>query len=359
MTIQWNERTFLITLDPLQVTSTQLCGAISSTNARFVPHTDRKWGPEPQCAEWNVSKPSIHDESPKPAIPHSPNMDKASPSDVVHQIQLSIEGMTCASCVAKVEKALRALPNVREATVSLLQSKADICSVDANTNLLIKTVNALGYKTGLLSEVEKDLEADAAMGQSEILFGVEGMTCASCVSKVEHAVESTLPGIIQVNVNLATLQASVKYDSTKTGARHIKSCIEDLGYTVTILGSQGTARYDQLQAIRLKEQRQLKTALAISAVFALPVFLISMVLPHISSSIKHGLNTKIWSLNFKGVLDMAINNARPIWSRQSILHQGVSKSSTWICKHGCSRGYGHIRRLLLFTVFSLLFSPCP
>ena len=106
---------------------------------------------------------------------------------------LPIEGMTCASCVSRVETALQKVPGVAEASVNLATEAASVRS-------------ALG--TGLADIRAAVEKAGYTVGESNLTLAIEGMTCASCVSRVEKALLGA-PGVVRAEVNLATESASV------------------------------------------------------------------------------------------------------------------------------------------------------
>lgn len=102
---------------------------------------------------------------------------------------LEIEGMTCASCVGRVEKALKSVEGVESAHVNLATEKAVIYAhqpLDRAT--LIKAVEKAGYEVEALQPIE---------------LTIEGMSCASCVGRVEKALKS-VEGVESAHVNLAT-----------------------------------------------------------------------------------------------------------------------------------------------------------
>ena len=112
------------------------------------------------------------------------------------QTILPIEGMTCASCVSTVERALNRVEGVDEANVNLATERASIKYSDDTVELtdLIQVVEETGYTV----QVEK------------VTLPIGGMTCASCVAHVDGALRDT-PGVLDVNVNLATEKATVTY----------------------------------------------------------------------------------------------------------------------------------------------------
>jgi Cu+-exporting ATPase len=106
---------------------------------------------------------------------------------------LPIEGMTCASCSGRVEKALRGVSGVSGVSVNLATEKARVIA-DKGTQV-----------DDLKAAVEK---AGYAVATAEVTLNIEGMTCASCVGRVEKALKA-VPGVTAVSVNLATEKAHI------------------------------------------------------------------------------------------------------------------------------------------------------
>jgi len=121
-------------------------------------------------------------------------MSTATSPSALHSITLPVTGMTCASCALRVDKALGAVPGVREASVNLA---AETASVRAEASVGLDTLVTALRKSGY----------DTATRHVELQ--VDGMTCASCVGRVEKALLK-LPGVLGASVNLATERASVE-----------------------------------------------------------------------------------------------------------------------------------------------------
>ncbi|WP_080423414.1 heavy metal translocating P-type ATPase [Burkholderia ubonensis] len=122
-------------------------------------------------------------------------------------IELEIEGMTCASCVARVEKALANVPGVTRASVNLATERATVDAAGGVTTAqLVDAVRQAGYQATPVAEPEPAIAPDAALGAIELDIG--GMTCASCAGRVEKAL-SNVPGVARASVNLATERATV------------------------------------------------------------------------------------------------------------------------------------------------------
>ena len=132
-------------------------------------------------------------------------------------ITLPIEGMTCASCVAHVQHGLEEVEGVSGVNVNLATEQASVI-LDPKLVPLPKLVDAVrGTGYDVVTET--------------ISLPIGGMTCASCVAHVEGAL-AALPGVLSVNVNLATEQATVEYIPTLAGLPDFRKAVADVGYEV-------------------------------------------------------------------------------------------------------------------------------
>lgn len=177
-------------------------------------------------------------------------------SSAVFRETLSIQGMTCASCVGRVEKALKKVDGVEQANVNLATEQAVVEStVPLDRAALVKAVERAGYDVVVAAPIE---------------LSIDGMTCASCVARVEKALKK-VPGVQQANVNLATEQAWVEADTTVSADKLIQA-IRKAGYDAQLQTTTTTEQADQ----KASEQQQLKRDLIISLVLAIPVFVLEM-----------------------------------------------------------------------------------
>ena len=176
------------------------------------------------------------------------------------QIDLPVTGMTCATCVRNVERALNRTEGVAEATVNFATERAHISYDPALVDVrqLVERVDAAGY----------------GVAQSSIELPITGMTCASCVRNVERAI-GRQPGILAVNVNLATERATVTYLPGTVRRADIVQAVEDAGYGVVDL-SDAAVPEDAERAARDAEIARQKRLVLIGAIFTLPLFLVSM-----------------------------------------------------------------------------------
>ena len=140
-------------------------------------------------------------------------------------LSLPVEGMTCASCVGRVEKALAKVPGVARATVNLATEAAALSlSQRVATAALTAAVEKAGY----------------AVPHDEAEMRIEGMTCASCVSRVERALLA-VPGVLAATVNLATEQAHVSRVRGAAGAAELMAAVQKAGYTAHLLNADQPA----------------------------------------------------------------------------------------------------------------------
>ncbi|WP_407570128.1 heavy metal translocating P-type ATPase [Deinococcus altitudinis] len=176
-------------------------------------------------------------------------------------LELGVQGMTCASCVGRVERGLSRVDGVQSATVNLATERATVQYDPARTTpqALIGTVREVGYEP-LTSQAE---------------LTVQGMTCANCVGRVERAL-GKVEGVLSASVNLATERATVQYLPSAVSVSQLRAAVQESGYEV--LDTQaGQDRHDAEQAAKVREVQALWRSVRFSAAFATPLLLLSML----------------------------------------------------------------------------------
>ncbi|TKD21448.1 copper-translocating P-type ATPase [Rhodobacter capsulatus] len=171
------------------------------------------------------------------------------------RIVIDVEGMTCASCVGRVERALQAVSGVKTAAVNLATERAEIIGPDLDRSALVKAIEDAGY--------------DVPTRPIDIV--IEGMTCASCVARVERALK-TVPGVTAANVNLATERATV------TGTADLASligAIADAGYEARA-AAETAIMSEESAAKKTAEEAALRRDVLFAAALTLPVFVLEM-----------------------------------------------------------------------------------
>ena len=133
------------------------------------------------------------------------------------RIELPVSGLTCAHCVQAVEQALRLVSGVSGATVNLALGRAFVEYDPGKTTVsaLHEAIKAAGYR----SEAAKTR------------FRIEGITCASCITKIETALRET-PGVLSASVSLGTEEAVVEYLPSTADVAAIKAAVGSAGYPV-------------------------------------------------------------------------------------------------------------------------------
>lgn len=188
----------------------------------------------------------------------------------VTRLSLPVEGMTCASCVGRVERALKQVPGVHTAAVNLATERADITYTDLVDPLAaIRAVEGAGY---IVREEVTELS-------------IADMTCASCVGRVEKAL-TKIPGVLGASVNLATERARVRHLAGSVLTLDLIAAVEHAGYNARPVSNLDGNSGEQEAERRENEARELHRALLIASIFTLPVFILEMG-SHLVPSVHH------------------------------------------------------------------------
>ncbi|MBC8264545.1 MAG: copper-translocating P-type ATPase [Anaerolineales bacterium] len=169
------------------------------------------------------------------------------------RLTLSIQGMTCASCVSHVEGALKSVPGAVTANVNLATERAMVQFNPEQVKLadLVTAVRDVGY--------------DVAVEKMTLPIG--GMTCASCVSHVEKALRS-VDGVVSATVNLATEKATVEYLPGVANLADFKRAVADVGYEVLEIEEEVEEADEEERKMAQARRRML-----LAWVFTIPIIL--------------------------------------------------------------------------------------
>jgi heavy metal translocating P-type ATPase len=192
--------------------------------------------------------------------------------------------MSCASCVGRVEQALRAVPGVQEAQVNFA---AETATINVNESFKADDVTAALEVAGYPAELRT------------YRFSVENMSCASCVGRVEGAL-AVVPGITSVVVNLAKEEATVRVIGTSVSPTDIAKTANAAGYPVTLVTDQGAA--ESTADRKADEVAHLQRMTLVAAVLTIPVFILEMgshMVPAIHDWIMNTLGMEVsWAIQF-------------------------------------------------------------
>lgn len=172
---------------------------------------------------------------------------------------LKIEGMTCAACAKAVERASKKLQGVTDANVNFATEKLNV-DFDEN-KISIEDIQAAIEKAGYKAKTESSTKT----------LKIQGMTCAACAKTVER-VTKKLDGVIESNVNFATENLNISYDSSKVRVSDIRKVIEKAGYKAV----EEETNVDADKERKEKEIKLLWKKFVIAAIFSVPLLVITM-----------------------------------------------------------------------------------
>ncbi|NXB36929.1 ATP7A ATPase, partial [Eulacestoma nigropectus] len=181
-------------------------------------------------------------------------------SETISKCYVQVTGMTCASCVTNIERNLRGEDGIHSILVALMAGKAEVRYNPAviHPAAIAELIRELGFGATVME--------NCGEGDGILELVVRGMTCASCVHKIESTLMKT-NGVLYCSVALATNKAHIKYDPEAIGPRDVIQVIKDLGFTTSLVKKDRSASHlDHKQEIR-----QWKRSFVVSLVFCIPV----------------------------------------------------------------------------------------
>uniref|UniRef100_A0A8B9GEI5 Copper-transporting ATPase 1 n=1 Tax=Amazona collaria TaxID=241587 RepID=A0A8B9GEI5_9PSIT len=227
-------------------------------------------------------------------------LSKVSPAHLVRQeaktvskCYVQVTGMTCASCVANIERNLRREDGIHSILVALMAGKAEVRYNPAviHPSAIAELIRELGFGATVME--------NCGEGDGILELVVRGMTCASCVHKIESTLMKT-NGVLYCSVALATNKAHIKYDPEIIGPRDVIQVVKDLGFTTSLVKKDRSASHlDHKQEIR-----QWKRSFVVSLVFCIPVMglMIYMMALHSSMVLEYQLLPGLSVMNFLSFL---------------------------------------------------------
>ncbi|KAL1501048.1 hypothetical protein ABEB36_006450 [Hypothenemus hampei] len=199
--------------------------------------------------------------------------DSHAPESNLEKCQINVKGMTCGSCVAAIEKHVKKIPGCHKILVNLLAARAEVqydSSVISATEIA-DSITELGFPASVLSQ--------AGAGESEVDLEISGMTCASCVHKIESNLEK-MPGILKAQVALTVQKGKFKFDPEVTGPRTIIDTINKLGFQARLAGKDRND--ERLQ--QKDEIRKWKRSFLFSLFFGVPCMVAMLYFMSVMSS---------------------------------------------------------------------------
>ncbi|XP_029329036.1 copper-transporting ATPase 1 isoform X2 [Mus caroli] len=224
-----------------------------------------------------IAQPSLE----TPLLPSSNEPENVMTS-VQNKCYIQVSGMTCASCVANIERNLRREEGIYSVLVALMAGKAEVRYNPAviQPRVIAEFIRELGFGAMVME--------NAGEGNGILELVVRGMTCASCV----HKIESTLTkhkGIFYCSVALATNKAHIKYDPEIIGPRDIIHTIGSLGFEASLVKKDRSANHLDHK----REIKQWRGSFLVSLFFCIPVMglmVYMMVMDHHLATLHHNQN---------------------------------------------------------------------
>ncbi|CAD0115283.1 unnamed protein product [Aureobasidium uvarum] len=208
-------------------------------------------------------------------------------NDVLFTTIVAIEGMTCGACTSAVTSGFNDVPGLLKFDISLLAERAVILHdpTKLSPEKIVETIEDCGFDAKVLTSREEGASRSRrASSTVELkLFGLQTAEAAS-------ALEATLKkrkGSTAVKIDFKTGRASVAYDPTQTGLRAIVESIEHEG--LNALTAENDDNNAQLESLaKTKEIQEWSRSFKISLLFAIPVFLTTMIFPMFIKPLDYG-----------------------------------------------------------------------
>ncbi len=224
--------------------------------------------------------------------------------------ELTVTGMTCASCSARVERVVGKLAGVKSASVNLATERLSLEFDESvlSEEQVAEAVRKAGYGIAPKQEAKR------------VTIPVDGMTCASCVTRIEKGI-GRLQGVRQVSVNLATERADVLYEPQEVRLSQIKRAISELGYTPREVDAGQAVDLDAER--KQKAIRTLRTRFIVAAAVSVPLLYLAMghMLPAARLPLPSFLDSMMYPLRFALVQLLLVIPA--IWAGRRFYSVGL------------------------------------
>ncbi|KAJ9664161.1 Cu(2+)-transporting P-type ATPase [Neophaeococcomyces mojaviensis] len=203
----------------------------------------------------------------------------------IYSTTVSVEGMTCGACTSAVEGAFKNKPGMLKFNISLLAGRAVILHniTELTAEQIVETVDDAGFDAKLVSSEPEGVQLHSS---STVQLKIWGLSDATTATELENRLREK-DGVKSAVLSLATSRATIQYDSSGIGLRTIVETIENAGYNALVADSDDNNA--QLESLaKTKEIQEWKQAFLTSLSFAIPVFLISMIIPMFVPALNFG-----------------------------------------------------------------------
>ena len=190
---------------------------------------------------------------------------------------VSIEGMTCGSCTSAVEGGFQDVEGLVQFNISLLAERAVMIHdpLKLSTSQIVEVIEDRGFDAKVLSSVTRI--SDQTNTAREVQLKVFGIPNSASATALEDALR-LLPGVISAVLNLSTSRVTISHNPSLTGTRGLVEAVEGLGYNALLGDSDDNSA--QIESLaKTREIQEWRHAFWFSFSFAVPVFLVSMIIP--------------------------------------------------------------------------------
>ncbi|PGH34305.1 Cu2+-exporting ATPase [[Emmonsia] crescens] len=199
---------------------------------------------------------------------------------------VSIEGMTCGACTSAVENALKNQPGLVRFNVSLLAERAiavhDPSILPATT--ITELIESSGFDVHIVSSQEDD--SIQSHKSASLALNIYGLPDSTAAADLENLLRET-DGVLAADVKLSNSRALISYTPSKVGIRRLVEVVERAGYNALLAESDDSNA--QLESLaKTKEIQEWRRAFWFSFSFAVPVMVISMLIPMYAPAIDIG-----------------------------------------------------------------------
>ncbi|MDM8553743.1 heavy metal translocating P-type ATPase [Desulfococcaceae bacterium HSG7] len=180
---------------------------------------------------------------------------------IEQRITFAVTGMTCTNCAMNIERGIKKLDGLYDATVNFASEQVNVAFDPQKTNIseITDKIRSLGFK----------------VSTTKIDLPIMGMSCANCALNIERALKHKIHGVTDAWVNLATENASVEYIPMVTNPDEIVAAIKKTGFNAVVPENEADGE-DVEQIARNQEIKDQTRKFIVGIIFALPLFLMSM-----------------------------------------------------------------------------------
>jgi Cu+-exporting ATPase len=199
---------------------------------------------------------------------------------------IAIEGMTCGACTSAIEGGFKDLEGLVQFNVSLLAERAVVIHDPSKLpkEKIAEIIEDRGFDAKILSTQLGNLSQPGTAATAQ--FKIFGVRNAAAATALEEKLKS-MPGVNSATVSLSTSRLTITHDPNLAGLRALVELIEAQGYNALVADNDDNNA--QLESLaKTKEITQWRRAFKVSLSFAIPVFLISMVIPMMLPSLNFG-----------------------------------------------------------------------